>query len=394
MVTTPVDEKYLRGGKALMLSTFAGVDQLTLVLQAPVKKKLQLTKVAQWVALAKLICWEFEQKADLVQVFGEAKVSQNLPAGYTSGVEYGDHTFYFCVAFHPERYSMGVVVKFSAQALAYYLKAKNWQVNDFLQSVQSERYELRLSRIDFDLDFLEPNFTVNGIHKQLKNGIVEVCTEKNTRGVKSLARKPVKLKGFAVNGKIESVYLGSPASATELRIYWKGREQINRSGSHLDLALKHPNWIRFEAVLKNEYAHQLTDAILKVKNDKQLSDLILNTFIQKYYFRYSKSKKCTTYTTQIKKLISAKSSPLLPLVAEDKNLEKKFVYLLSDSGTISTLYKVLVLWGNDGLDAALKFIGETVQEWDPNDLCMTWLRRHKADTLKSYKTFDDFLRKV
>ena len=378
----------------MVLSTFASVDQLTLVLQAPVKKKLQLTKVEQWVALAEEMRWDFEQKADLAKVFGEARVSQNLPVGYTSGVEYGDHTFYFCIAFHPERYSMGVVVKFSAQALAYYLKAKQWQVNDFLQMVQSDRYEIRLSRIDLDLDFLEPNFTVNGIHKQLKSGVVEACTEKNIRGVKSLARKPVKLKGFAVNGKIESVYLGSPASATELRIYWKGREQIKRSGSHLDLALKHPNWIRFEAVFKSEYAHQLTDAILKVKDSKALSDLIINTFLQKYYFRYSKSKRCTTYTAQMKKLVSSKKSPLLPLVAKDKDLEKKFIYLLSDSGTISTLYKILVLWGNDGLNSALEYIGEFVQEWEPNEACMTWFRRHKNDTLKSYKIFSDFLKKV
>ena len=96
----------------------------------------------------------------------------------------------------------------------------------------------------------------------------------------------------------------------------------------------------------------------------------------------------------MKKLVSSKKSPLLPLVAKDKDLEKKFIYLLSDSGTISTLYKILVLWGNDGLNSALEYIGEFVQEWEPNEACMTWFRRHKNDTLKSYKIFSDFLKKV
>ena len=112
-----------------MLKT--SIDELTVVLQATVKDKLSIESNADWQKLANEIIADFEEKSDLETAFGKKAEAQKCPEGYTIGHLYGNHSFYFCVAFNQENYSMGIIVKFSAQALAYYLKTKKMQVYDF-----------------------------------------------------------------------------------------------------------------------------------------------------------------------------------------------------------------------------------------------------------------------
>lgn len=373
--------------------TVAGVDELTLVLQVPVTQKMKLENASQWAAMASATISIFAQKAKFEQAFGKQEPCQNVPAGYKIGYTYGEHSFYFVIAFNQFQYSMGIVVKFSAEALSSYLSQTSQTVYSFLQTVQSDDYELRLSRIDFDIDFLSPTFTVASINKQLKK-TVEICTQKTVKGKKIMARKPLKLRGFEVEKDIKTLYAGSPQSDTELRIYHKGEEQITKKGFRLDLALQHPKWIRFEAVFRGEYAHQLTKKLLEVSSDKQLSDLILNVFLQKYYFRFRKSKRPTAYTQTMKKLLTAPEAPLMPLSTEDHELEKKLSYLLGSSGMMSNFFAVQQLWGDDGLQKLLQHIFDELQDWQPTYSAVKWVRYHQNDTLKTYPTIDEFLKKV
>ena len=367
---------------------------MTIVLQVPVVQKMKIENSAQWAAMANATVLIFAQNANFEKVLGKQQPCESVPAGYKVGYTYGEHSSYMCLAFNPYQYSMGVIVKFSAEALAYYLQHSGLKVYEFLQQVQSSSdYDLRISRIDVDLEFLEPKFTVAKINKQLKR-TVEVCTQKTVKGKKIMARKPLQLRGFEANGEIKTLYIGSPASDTELRIYHKGKEQISRKGFRLETALKHPKWIRFEAVFRGDYAHQLTEKMLQVSSDKQLSDLIVNVFLQKYYFRYRKSKRPTAYTLEMKKMLHAVEAPLLPLVADDKAIEKKINYIMDGSGAVGTFYVVKQLWGDDALAALLQYIYDEVQEWEANYSTRRWLTRHGNDTLKTYPKIDDLLKKI
>ena len=80
-----------------MLKT--SIDEMTVVLQATVNEKLNLENNADWKKLANGIITEFEEKADLENIFGEKSEAQKCPEGYTEGYLYGSHSFYFCVAF-------------------------------------------------------------------------------------------------------------------------------------------------------------------------------------------------------------------------------------------------------------------------------------------------------
>ena len=370
-----------------MLKT--SIDELTVVLQATVKDKLSIESNADWQKLANEIIADFEEKADLETAFGKKAEAQKCPEGYTIGHLYGNHSFYFCVAFNQENYSMGIIVKFSAQALAYYLKTKKMQVYDFLRLIKSDKYDFRLSRCDIDVDFMNEKFTPTKIFNDLKSKRVLIYYQKKNKNKLNLVKKNCKLQGFAINKEVPTCYYGAVSSDCQLKIYDKKREQIERHGSKLDYVLKYDSVIRFELALKHALAHNLTDMLLKVDNDKQLSNLILSIFLQKFYFKRARTDKATLYTKKMQKALKGDQEYLLGHVNADNDLLRRFQYLLYESGTISTLYKVLAVWGYDDLDEAVDYIKSFVQSWNVNDDCRYWLQKHANDTAETFGSFAD-----
>ena len=370
-----------------MLKT--SIDEMTVVLQATVNEKLNLENNADWKKLANGIITEFEEKADLENIFGEKSEAQQCPEGYTEGYLYGSHSFYFCVAFNENNYAMGIIVKFSAQSLAYYLKTRKMQVYSFLQSIQSDKYTFRLSRCDIDVDFLNEKFTPSRIFSDIKHEKVFIYYQKKTKNKLIFVKKNVKLQGFAIEKEVPTLYLGSVSSDSQLRIYDKKREQIEKNGSKLSYVLKYDTVVRFELALKHDLAHNLTDLLLKIENDKQLNDLILSVFLQKFYFKRARTGKATTYTKKMQKALKNDQSYLLGHVNADNDLLRRFQYLLYESGTISTLYKVLAVWGYDDLDEAVDYIKSFVQSWNVNDDCRYWLQKHANDTAETFGSFAD-----
>ena len=370
-----------------MLKT--SIDELTVVLQATVSEKMTLENNADWQKLANEIIVEFEKTADLKNIFGERVKEASCPQGYTNGFCYGQHSFYFCIAYNESSYNMGIIVKFSAQSLAYYLKKTNQQVYEFLQALKSDKYEFRLSRCDVDVDFMNEKFTPTQIFNDLKTEKVLVFYQKKQKNKLIFVRKHAKLQGFAINRDVPTVYVGSIASDCQLRIYDKKLEQIQQNGSKLAWVLQFDSVIRFEVALKHDLAHNITDLLLKVKNDKQLNDLVLSVFLQKFYFKRAKTGKTMIYTKKMQQALKSKQAYLLGHVNADNDLLRRMQYLLYSSGTISTLYKILVIWGYDDLDQAVNYIKNFVQNWNVNDDCRFWLQKHADDTAETFSSFAD-----
>lgn len=370
-----------------MLKT--SIDEITLVLQATVTEKLALNNNGDWQKLAETIIKEFEKKANLCNALGEKSEAKSCPQGYDCGYLYGKHSFYFCVAYNQDNYSMGIVCKFSAQALAYYLKIQKMQVYEFLQSLTSDLYDFRLSRCDADVDFMNERFTPTKIFNDLKNEKVLVYYRKKKNNKLIFVRKKARLQGFAINKDVPTVYLGAVSSDCQLRIYDKKLEQIQRNGSKLSYVLKFDSVIRFEIALKHDLAHNFTELLLKIKDEKQLNNLILSTFLQKFYFKRAKTDKPTTYTKKMESALKDKQSYLLGHLNADNDLMKLFKYLLYNSGTISTLYKILAIWGYDDLNQATDYIKSFVEDWNVNDGCKFWLEKHADDTAETFSGFAD-----
>ena len=87
--------------------------------------------------------------------------------------------------------------------------------------------------------------------------------------------------------------------------------------------------------------------------------------------------------------LKGQKSYLLGHLNADNDLMKRFQYLLYSSGTISTLFKVLALWGVDDLNEATDYIKSFVLNWKPNDGCRLWLQKHGSDTAESFVDFAD-----
>lgn len=370
-----------------MLKT--SIDELTVVLQATVSEKMTLESNTDWQKLAMQIIAEFEEKADLKKVLGEKLESEKCPEGYTTGFYYGEHSFYFCIAYNENNYSMGVIVKFSAQALAYYLKIAKRQVYSFLKAVKSDKYNFRLSRCDLDVDFLNEKFTPTAIFNDLKKKKVLIYYQKKNNNKLNLVKKNCRLQGFAINQEVPTCYCGAVSSDCQLRIYDKKREQIEQHGSKLNYVLQFDSVVRFEIALKHTLAHNLTDMLLKINTEKELNDLILSIFLQKFYFKRARTDKATIYTKKMQKALKSQQSYLLGHVNADNDLLRRFRYLLYESGTISTLFKILSIFGYDDLDQAVEYIKNFVQNWNVNDDCRYWLQKHASDTAETFSSFAD-----
>lgn len=375
-----------------------GIDEYTIVLQLPSHLKAMLSS-KDWMDVAhEIIIRKFCDKSRFNEIFGEELLmTHGLPEGYTHGFTYGEHGFYLAVAFHQYRADMGVVVKFSAQALDYYCKESGLKPYQFIQLIQDKMYTTRLSRVDFTVDYIDEDINVTDIYNDLIHRRVGLFREIESKKNQEIQYRRVnmQLRGIVREDEVPTVYLGSAKSNSRIRIYDKKREQIERKGTYYEKARICSNWIRFEGVFRNNYAHQISDALLQINGDDEYADLIACTMIQKYRFMYIDNGvvDCETEYTQML-LDYIKNGVFLLRSASSRNYEllRSILYIFSGSGVLATLYKIKMIWDDDSVKKLLMFLYSYLDEYDPNYDCKYWLRKNQSDYSCEYSDFDQFLK--
>ncbi len=320
-----------------------GTDELTLILQITEDYKINIhdnNGEFMWRIAAKNMIREFEKKSNIDNIFGErTPLLKSKPQGYDTAYTYGEHNFYFAIAYHKLMMSMGICVKFSAKSLNYYLEQSHLQVYDLIQNVQSDFYTTRLSRIDFVADYIDEDVDVTEIYNQYMKNKIAIFKEEFSIPKNELVyiKQNKKYKGILRGKEVGTMYLGSRRSNSMLRIYDKKTEQIENNGIHLEKAIRIKNWVRFEVEFRGKYSHQITTELLKIKNSKQYADLISSTILQKYRFMHVNKKNSKadypTYFTEI--LIDSIENQNFCLSAPStRNYEliKSVGYLLHESG--------------------------------------------------------------
>ena len=155
-----------------------GVDEITLVLQiSPDLKTVNSSGVFDWDVVAEDVIKKFETKADLINVFGKKSREMRAPNGYQTAYTYGEHIFYFAIAYHSLHMSMGIVVKFSAQSLDYYCERTGLKLYEILQKVIDPDYSIRLSRIDFTCDYIDEDIDTTKIYQDLIDSKIAIFRE-------------------------------------------------------------------------------------------------------------------------------------------------------------------------------------------------------------------------
>ncbi len=358
-----------------------GVDELTVVLSAD---KTLLKGLIDWKPKAESMIAEFSRRAKLESIFGVRKdLDGKAPQGYTTAYQYGDNPFYFAVAYHPSCPKMGVIVKFSAYSWALYCQNGQMNIKRFLDSIRSKSYHFRLSRVDFTIDYQNWDITVDDIYHKLLNKYLEIHDHKGKINHSEIT-------AYEINSKASTFYVGSRKTGTRLflRVYDKKLEQVEQKGFRFKEALDTKSWVRFEAVFKGDYAHQLTDIIMKT-GEEELQDLIADKVTEKYRFYDSESKEYTDFTTALLEKPKGVFPRLRLESPRDNDFTRLLTHLVRGSGLFSALYKCDEVWGGEASMNLLKCLYDIYKDdYEPNDDVRLWLKKHK-DTLKKQSFKDD-----
>lgn len=374
-----------------------GVDEITMVLQlAPSNKHILASD--SWEDVAEGLICRFDKKSDLKALLGSKNFEQKAPAGYTHAYHYGEHSFYFAVAYHQFQPSMGVIIKFSAQALDFYCELSGLKVYQLMQKVSDSDYVVRLSRIDLTADYLDEGIDITRIYQSMIDETVGLFREYINKQKNEVAYRkiPMKYEGILKAKEVPTIYIGSVLSNSQLRIYDKKLEQIQKKGAKLDKALKCNDWVRFEGVFRNEYSHQLSEELMKTQTDDEFANLIASTLSQKYRFMEVDNGvvSCSTYYTQM--LIDCLNNGNFKLRASSSknfDLARSIVYIFYGSGIMNSMYKVKELWGIDAVKGLMEYLLEELKDgFSPNDDCLFWLKKNRDDYMRNFKDFDSFLR--
>ena len=372
------------------------VDEITIVV-TPNTVYQKYTENDEWTDQAEELVKLIESKSQFETIFGLVNHEITPPQGYTVAYGYGCHAFYFAVAYHPYHEQMGIIIKFSAQAMAYYLSNSGRTVYDYLRDLESLQYEFHLSRIDFVADYIDEDVNITQIYNDWNEGQIAVTREyPNEKGGTTYFRKcPMKVTGFLTGNDITTIYFGSNKSKSKLRIYDKRLEQFQTTGPDIEQAKVCDNWVRFEAVFMGKYAHQLTKMLQKLHKDEELAELIANVMYQKYRFMTVDNGITTgdtEYTAKLLDTIRDKRYELKSATNKNFDLARSILYLCESSGLLATLFKVKMIWGDAGVQALIRFFRQEFEKYLANHDVQLWIAQHLTEYLNAYPTIDDFIR--
>lgn len=341
-----------------------------------------------WENYAEKIIHIVENNAYFTNIYGEINTNGKTPQGYTIGYQYGEHDFYFSIAYHPDQINMGIIIKFSATAWAVYQKnyfdiyGKQIHIHSFIQSIQNTEYSTRISRVDIAIDFMDENVSVHTIYNQLSKGNQVI---KNQLGRKNTST----LSAIVKNNKVSTLYLGSKGKNIKslLRIYDKKIEQINTSGHRYQEAIVLDDWTRFEASFKGHYAHRISEELLTISSNTELKDLLISSFTDRYQFYYTKSGKKTTFTNKMISLLNQRNFHFHTPSPRNNTLNQSINHLINGSGLFPTLFKIERIWDKQGVDEFINFLYEEYYNYEPNNDLVYWIKKYENLYIKQGKPF-------
>ena len=392
-------------GSALSPRIDIGIDEFTIVLQPTPRVPIDM-----WSVEAQNIIHEFVKLSKIEELLGEMEVTTHkLVQGYNSGFTL-NRPFYFCICFNSELEAMGVCCRLSAYAWASYQEEfyktfdEGIDLAQFLRMVQSDIYSQRLSRVDLTADFYNmPNpihygkyLSPDTIYNCLIKGQMAVVDHKGVSNIK-------KISAINNQGEYQTCYVGSRKGNTSgfIRIYDKKLEQEETHGFRYADAIESQSWVRFEAVYKSPYSHQIGDALLDIYKKSDYDCFIASKILDKYIFKLTAKDEVAYFSELLMMIASGKEFESLECKSpRDNSLMQSLKYLVTNSGLYITLEKVRQLYPQQqAVEKVLKWLYEMYDEHYQEKLARAenhevekWLKRHIEDTQD--QNLDDILESV
>jgi hypothetical protein len=107
------------------------------------------------------------------------------------------------------------------------------------------------------------------------------------------------------------------------------------------------SWIRFEYVLRKDYARLLSDSLLKIEDNSTFSALLINTVVNRYSFYY-KDKKLPITNLMIRSANVDTGVMFAPRSrSKNKKLDQRIAYFTSLMSGMPQLASDVISNGND-----------------------------------------------
>ena len=270
---------------------------------------------------------------------------------------------------------------------------------EFLKMVASDIYTMRLSRIDLTADSKDypnprdPNgqLAPDTLYRQLLNCNYVIKNYKDRKTIRTFS-------ALNKGGAFETFYAGSRKSKTDgyLRCYDKKQEQIATYGFQYDEAVQCKSWVRFEAVFKGTYAHQITEQLQQICTEDELIQLIAKHISDRYRFFDIATGDALEITDDLVGIALGSAVGALSCPSNRDNIiQQSIQYLKKNSGLFAIFYKVETVWGSAGAWKLFQYLREVYQKEykptaDEKPEFKTWHKKHYAE-LRRQRLEDNFM---
>ena len=363
-----------------------GVDEFSLVLFPPFPVESD-----SWLESAYVMINEFLDLSKIEDLFDKViELYEGKPAAYTQAFTVEGVPWYFAIAVNDTFQHMGILIKFSAYAWSEYKQAyfehygQNMNIAVFLKMIESPVYQYRLSRIDLTADYKNyGNLSPHYIYDRLLNGRYHI-EDHNGRTAKR------KLSAMQKDMITETFYVGSRKENSQLllRVYDKKKEQTLNNGFRLEEALNCENWARFESSYRGNYSHQITEQLVGVNSEIELSQFIASKICDKYRFVDSSTGGYTEFTNDLLFIVgNSNYSALRSENPKNNNLTKSIAHIIKGSGLFPLLYKIGRIWNKCTETEFLEIIYQIYdtyyrKEMEQNRQLNSWIKKNCSSLSK------------
>jgi len=319
----------------------ANIDQFTMVFTIPQSNSLDKTNLACDTFVKSLV------NSELFSGYRNYYLGGSMTAyNQVSTLEYTNGSIK--IGYNSNNIQSGLCVMFSGDGLTDICNIKElttYQVYQELYTIGSTFDFLgHLSRCDIALDEFNQKMTVDVLARRLddKRPIDRRVVIKDYRNFTNQSS----VDSISNGGTFNTIYVGSQ-SESFLRIYNKQYEQLISIGEYSQLAKSVSSWIRFEYVLRKDYARLLSKSLLGIEDNATFTALLINTVLNKYKFYY-KDKKIP-FTNLMERSSAIDTGVMFSPRSRSKNkrLDQRVAYFTSLSSGMPQLADDLALNGDD-----------------------------------------------
>lgn len=352
-----------------------GIDQISIVVTYP----LEDLTLDSWDHVAKALITTIEDTLKLTDIFGDRHRIDGV-AHYSKAYGYGLASYVFYIAYNPGSPSTGILIYFSANALnEYRLRSQEKfqmtvNANDFLRMLQNAELSCHASRLDLYADYINEDQPIDltALYNALVSGSVKIVDHNGRRNAS-------KLSSMSANDKVQTIYIGTRSKNTRAlaRIYDKKTEQLNNPyGFRKETARTCSSWTRIEVELHSFYARKLTSDLASCSSE-DLQAFIAATILSKYTLVYTENKSPLPFMEQLKARRHCKDIILAYPSEGDRDLRRKYEYIINGSGLFSLFDMVSAIWGEMGVRMLMEHLEADYQSHITKKKTEQWIRNNK-----------------